>query len=66
MLKRYNEDLVRALKAEPRNEVATAQFQFCTELTAILFSEEEAELLRRRGTAAAIAAGRRPLQPAAA
>ena len=47
MLKRYNEDLVKALKAEPRNQIATAQFAFCTELTAILFSEEEAELLRR-------------------
>jgi hypothetical protein len=52
MLKRYNEDVVKALKAEPRNDVVTAQFQLCAELTAILFSEEEAELLRRRGRAA--------------
>lgn len=56
MLKRYNEDLVKALKSEPQKQVASAQFQFCTELTAILFSEEEAELLRRRGRAAQSAA----------
>jgi hypothetical protein len=56
MLKRYNEDLVKALKSEPRNQVTSDQFQFCTELTAILFSEEEAELLRRRGRAAQSAA----------
>jgi hypothetical protein len=56
MLKRYNEDLVKALKAEPKNEIANAQFQLCTELTAMLFSEEEAELLRRRGRAAQSAA----------
>jgi hypothetical protein len=56
MLKRYNEDLIKALKAEPQNEVANAQFQLCTELTALLFSEEEAELLRRRGRAAQSAA----------
>ena len=52
ILRRYNEDLVRALKADPRNSVATGQFQLCVELTTILFSEEEAELLRRRGKAA--------------
>jgi hypothetical protein len=56
MLKRYNEDLVKALKADPHNDVALAQFLFCTELTALLFSEEEAELLRRRGKAAQSAA----------
>jgi hypothetical protein len=56
MLKRYNEDVVKALKAEPRNDVVTAQFQLCAELTAILFSDEEAELLRRRGRAAQSAA----------
>ena len=56
LLRRYNEDLVRALKADPQNRVANAQFQFCTELTTILFSEEEAELLRRRGRAALSAA----------
>jgi hypothetical protein len=56
LLKRYNEDLVKALKTVPRNDVANAQFQFCAELTALLFSEEEAELLRRRGRAAQSAA----------
>ena len=47
-LKRYNEDLVKALKADPQHPVANAQFQLCAELTAILFSDEEAEMLRRR------------------
>jgi hypothetical protein len=56
ILRRYNEDLIKALKADPQNGVVTAQFQFCTELTALLFSEEEAELLRRRGRAASAAA----------
>jgi hypothetical protein len=56
LLKRYNEDLVKALKSDPHNEIATAQFHLCTELTALLFSEEEAELLRRRGRAALSAA----------
>ena len=56
LLKRYNEDLVKALKADPHNEIANAQFLLCTELTAMLFSEEEAELLRRRGRAAQSAA----------
>ena len=53
-LKRYNEDLVNGLKTlDPvRAEVANGQLHLCTELTAILFSEEEAELLRRRGKAA--------------
>jgi hypothetical protein len=55
-LKRYNEDLLKALKAGPQNEIAIAQFQFCTELTTILFGGEEAELLRRRGRAAQSAA----------
>ncbi len=55
-LKRYNEDLVRALKADPQHAVANAQLQLCAELAAILFSEEEAELLRRRARAAQSAA----------
>jgi hypothetical protein len=33
-----------------------AQFLLCAELTATLFSDEEAELLRRRGRAALSAA----------
>ena len=56
ILQRYNEDVVKALKADPQHAVATAQFQLCAELTAILFSDEEAELLRRRGRAAQSAA----------
>jgi hypothetical protein len=51
-LKRYNEDAIKALKADPQNPVVNAQFLLCAELTAILFSDEEAELLRRRGRAA--------------
>ena len=56
ILRRYNEDVVRALKADPQNNVAITQFQLCTELTTLLFSEAEAELLRRRGRAASAAA----------
>ncbi|MEO8302070.1 MAG: hypothetical protein ABI608_09765, partial [Rhizomicrobium sp.] len=56
LLKRYNEDVLKGLKADPRDAVVNAQFLFCAELTAILFSEEEAELLRRRGRSALSAA----------
>jgi hypothetical protein len=56
VLKPYNEDVLKALKANPNDIVANAQFQLCAELTAILFSNEEAELLRRRGRAALSAA----------
>lgn len=58
LLKRYNEDLIRAMKvADPAQAEAVAtQFQLCVELTGILFSEEEAELLRRRARAAQAAA----------
>ena len=55
-LKRYNEDVVKALKSDPQNSIVNAQFLLCAELTAILFSDEEAELLRRRGRAALSAA----------
>jgi hypothetical protein len=56
-LKRYNEDVVRALKTDPaRAETVNAQFELCAELTAILFSDEEATMLRRRGKAAQAAA----------
>lgn len=55
-LKRYNEDVLKALKDNAANAVANSQFQLCTELTALLYSEEEAELLRRRGRAALNAA----------
>jgi hypothetical protein len=56
LLKRYNEDVLKALKADPQDAVANSQFVFCAELTAFLFSEEEAELMRRRGRAALSAA----------
>ncbi len=56
LLKRYNEDVVKALKTDPQNAVVNAQFLFCAELTALLFSDAEAELLRRRGRAALSAA----------
>ncbi|MBV9548254.1 MAG: hypothetical protein JO256_01115 [Alphaproteobacteria bacterium] len=51
-LRRYNEDLVREMRAPEVPGVVEVQFPFATELTALLFSEEEAELLRRRGKAA--------------
>ncbi len=53
-LKRYNEDVVKALReTDPaRRAVAELQFALCTEFTAALFSPQEAELLRRRGRAA--------------
>ncbi len=55
LLRRYNEDVVKAMKTGG-NDIVVAQFHLCVELTAILFSEEEAELLRRRGRAAQSAA----------
>ena len=53
-LQRYNEDVIKELRTgDPiRRAVAESQLQFCSELTALLFSEEEAELLRRRGRVA--------------
>ena len=56
-LKRYNEDLIKALKTDPAHaDVIHAQFELCAELTAILFSDDEAAMLRRRGKAAQAAA----------
>jgi hypothetical protein len=55
-LRRYNEDVVKEMRGGPNRANAEAQFQFATELTALLFSEEEAELMRRRGKAAQAAA----------
>jgi hypothetical protein len=53
-LRSYNEDLVREMRsaAGPRRAVAERQYGLAVELTAILFSAEEAEFLRRRGKAA--------------
>jgi hypothetical protein len=44
------------LKADPQHPVANAKLLLCLELSAILFSDEEAELLRRRARAAQSAA----------
>ena len=55
-LRRYNEDLVKEMRNGQNRAIAETQFQFATELTALLFSEEEAELMRRRGKAAQAAA----------
>jgi hypothetical protein len=53
-LRRYIEDAVRELRAaDPaRHAIAESHFQLCVELTGLLFSEQEAELLQRRGRAA--------------
>ena len=58
VLRTYNEDVVKELRTAdgPRRTVAEQQFELCCSLTAVLFSEEEAELLRRRGKAAMAAA----------
>jgi hypothetical protein len=54
LLRGYNDDVVKELRvAEPsRRAVVEEQFGIAIELTAILFSEEEADFLRRRGRAA--------------
>ena len=54
ILRSYNEDVVKELRSPDgaRRAVAEHQFQLATELTSLLFSEEEAEFLRRRGKAA--------------
>jgi hypothetical protein len=53
-LRGYNEDVVKELHtaAGPRRAVAESQFELAAELTALLFSAEEADFLRRRGKAA--------------
>ena len=54
LLRSYNEDVVKELRTTDaqRRAVVESQFENSVKLTAILFSEEEAELLRRRGRAA--------------
>lgn len=56
-LRRYIEDTVKELRgSDPaRRAVAESQFQLCVEFTALMFSDKEAELLQRRGRAAAAA-----------
>jgi hypothetical protein len=58
MLRSYNEDVVKELRTAegPRRAVGESQFDIVCGLTSILFSEEEAEFLRRRGRAAQQAA----------
>jgi hypothetical protein len=53
-LRGYNDDLVKEMRSVggPRRAVAERQYGLAVELTAILFSAEEAEFLRRRGKAA--------------
>jgi len=53
-LRGYNEDVVKELRTpqSPRRDVAEQQFELAVEMTALLFSVEEAELLRRRAKAA--------------
>jgi hypothetical protein len=50
-VRRYIEDVLRALRAPNTAgmDIIAAQFELCVQLVAILFSAEEAELLRRRG-----------------
>jgi hypothetical protein len=54
-LKNYNEEIVRELRHAAEDERINAEqyAAVATELTAILFSPEEGEYLRRRGRAAA-------------
>jgi hypothetical protein len=58
LLRSYNEDVVKELRTAegPRRAVVESQFELVCGLTAVLFSEEEAEFLRRRGRAAQAAA----------
>jgi len=57
-LKTYCDDIVREVRSVdgPKRAIAEQYFALAAEFTAILFSEEEAELLRRRGRAAMAAA----------
>jgi len=57
-LRRYNDDLVKELRSSDssRRQIVQEYLALATELTAILFSEQEADLLRRRGRAALAAA----------
>ena len=52
------EDAIKELKkAEPaRRILVEGYFQFCVDLTALIYSDKEAELLQRRGRAAQSAA----------
>jgi hypothetical protein len=57
-LRRYVEDAVRELKGcgSEKRAIIESQLQYCAELAAILFSTDEADLIRRRVRAAQSAA----------
>jgi hypothetical protein len=57
-LQGYNEDIIREMRAPPgeRHPAVERQFELAAELTALIFSPEEADLLRRRAKAALAAA----------
>ena len=57
-LRSYNEDVVKEMRTAEgvRRDIVERQFQLCIDFTAMLFSEEEADFLRRRGKAAQSAA----------
>jgi fluoride ion exporter CrcB/FEX len=54
VLKRYNEDILKELRAadEKKRAIAEQFFGLATEMVEILYGVEEAEVLRRRGRAA--------------
>jgi hypothetical protein len=56
-LRRYIEDAVKELRgSDPaRRAIVESQFQLCVDMTAVMFSDKEAELLQRRGRAASAA-----------
>jgi hypothetical protein len=58
LLRGYNEDVVKELRSAEgeRRAVVEAQFELACTLTALLYSEDESDLLRRRGKAALAAA----------
>jgi hypothetical protein len=58
LLRTYNEDVIKELRiaTEARRTIVESRFDFVCSLTAILFSHEEADFLRRRGKAALQAA----------
>jgi hypothetical protein len=57
-LLRYNDEVVKELRTieGPHRAVAQQQLDLATQLTSLLFGEQEADLLRRRGRAALAAA----------
>jgi hypothetical protein len=54
MLRNYNEDVIRELRGadDKKRAGVESQFENVVKLTSVLFSAEEADLLRRRGRAA--------------